>query len=219
MRVTTKIPTIVIFNDYWLAGMIPNTGLRVLDTLNDPSSDFVMLKDAKLYREKHREDHSIATFSEVVIPKERISLVVIPRHEHESPDNRRNARVDKRCCQGMFVVPRYSIRGDIHLTGLHDDSLYTLVTDLGGFFPVTNATIECPSGKSISAPVVIANKSKVDCFCLGGSLTVPLHQDMDVVTEACFALLSGPDLDDSIQPQEPEASLGARITGPPMDRY
>ncbi|MCH7687305.1 MAG: hypothetical protein IH899_11595 [Planctomycetes bacterium] len=198
--------------------MIPNTGVRVLDTLNDAASAFLMLEDAQLFREEHR-DHSIATFSEVVVPKERISLVVIPRHEHEAPDKRRHARVEKRSCQGLFVVPRYSVRGDIHLTGLRDDSLYTLVTDLGGFFPVTNATIGCPSGKSISAPVVIANKSKVDCFCLGRSLTMPLHQDVDVVTEACFALLSGLDLGDSIRPQEPEAFPGAGLTGLPMGRF
>ena len=198
--------------------MIPNIGVRVLDTLNDAASDFLMLEDAQLFREEHRE-HSIATFSEVVIPKERILLVVIPRHEHEAPDKRRHARVDKRSSQGLFVVPRYSVRGDIHLTGLRDDSLYTLVTDLGGFFPVTNATIGCPSGKSISAPVVISNKSKVDCFCLGGSLSMPLHQDVDVVTEACFALLSGLDLADSIHPQEPEAFPGAGLTGLPTGRF
>jgi hypothetical protein len=155
----------------------------------------------------------------VVIPKKRISLVVIPRHEHEASDKRRNARVDKRSSQGLFVVPQYSVRGDIHLTGLRDDSLYALVSDLGGFFPVTNATIGCPSGKSISAPVVIANKSKVDCFCLGGSLTMPLQLDVDVVTEACFALLSGLDLGDSIRPQEPEAFPGVGLTGLPKGRF
>ena len=194
-------------------------GLRVLDTLNDPASDFVFLEDAKLYREEHREDYSIATLSEVVIPKERITLVVIPRHEHETPDKRRNARVEKRSCQGIFVVPRYSVRGDIHLTGLRDDSLYTLVTDLGSFFPVTNATIECPSGKSISAPVVIANKSKVDCFCLGSSLVMPLHEDVDVVSEACSALLSGLELGDSTHPPEPKAFPGEGLSGLPVGRY
>ena len=218
MRNTTKIPTIVILGDHWLAGMIPSTGLRVLDTLNDPASAFVMLEDAQLFREEHR-NHSIAAFSEVVIPKERISLVVIPRHEHEAPDKRRHARVDKRSSQGLFVVPKYSVRGDIHLSGLRDDSLYSLVTDLGSFFPVTNATIECPSGKSISAPVVIANKSKVDCFCLGSSLTMPLHLDVDVVTEACFALLSGLDLGDSSHLPESEAFPEAGLTGLPMGRF
>jgi hypothetical protein len=218
MNKTTKTPTIVIFNDHWLAGMIPNTEARVLDTLNDVASAFLLLENAQLFREEHR-DHSIATFSEVVIPKERISLVVIPRHEHEAPDKRRHARVDKRSSQGLFVVPRYSVRGDIHLTGLRDDSLYTLVSDLGGFFPVTNATIGCPSGKSISAPVVISNKSKVDCFCLGSSLTMPLHEDVDVVTEACFALLSGLDLGDSSHLSEPEAFPEAGLTGLQLGRY
>ena len=218
MSKTTKTPAIVIFDDHWLAGMIPNMGSRVLDTLNDVASSYLLLEDAQLFREEHRE-HSIATFSEVVIPKDRISLVVIPRHEHEAPDKRRNARIEKRSSQGLFVVPRYSVRGDIHLSGLHDDSLYTLVTDLGGFFPVTNATIGCPSGKSISAPVVIANKSQVDCFCLGSSLTMPLHLDVDVVTEACFALLSGLELGDSIHPQGPEAFPGAGLSGLPMGRF
>lgn len=175
-------PTIVVFEDHWIVGMVPSTGLRLLDILKDKTTDYLRMKDAQLFREEDR-DHSIASVPEVVISKDRIGLVVLPSREHETPTKRRNSRVEKRASQAVFVVSRYSVQGEFHMSGLRDDSLYMMVSEMGDFFPVTNATIACPSGNSVAAPVVIANKAMVNCFCLCKSPPRQPHPELAATTE------------------------------------
>lgn len=175
-------PIIVIFEEHWVVGMVPNSGVRVLDILNDLSTDYLRLNDAQMFREKDR-DRSVASVPEVVIPKEQIRLLVIPSREHEAPGKRRNTRVEKRMTEVMFVVPSYLVRGEIHLSSMRDDSLYTLASEVGTFFPITNATVECPTSQPINAPVVIANKAKVNCFCLGKRVERVPHPELASATE------------------------------------
>ena len=142
---------------------------RLLDLLNDQTTDVLPINDVAVYRCSALED-AVAILPEAIIHKADLHLVIITREERNQPTQRLFGYVQKMRYPVFLTVPGYDVQGAMHLLPSHDlDPTTILVNKASTFFPVTNATIsEAWRGEEdFAVPVVMVNKRSLTLFSLG----------------------------------------------------
>ncbi len=128
-------PVILVVDNHWVLGKLMTSGQRVLDILNQSTTDFLTLYDAKVFASTNRKA-CIAELPDTVVPKVKLSLLIIPTEKFEvSRSGRAHAIIEKRKSSSFAIVADYSVQGTVHLTTRACDSLYALTNGLGNFSP------------------------------------------------------------------------------------
>ena len=157
---TDRVSVLIFTGRHTVAGFVEHSGTRILDVLNDASTEFLNILTGSICR--GLEGQPIGVFTLATIPKSAIDCVVLTEEGHEAPLRRKFALVEKKT-QGAFVLlPEYEIHGTAMVSRSFDPVLF-----LGGsastFFPLVEASISSieSAGKSLAAKVAFVNKHHV----------------------------------------------------------
>ncbi len=159
----------LITHEHCFKATVYTRGQRLLDMLNDRTTDFLQLNDVEVYRYSAPED-CIGTFEEAIVRKDDLHLTIITREEHEAPTRRLFGFVEKVPYHVFLTVPGYEVRGQMHLGQRHDHSpIAVLSQQMGRFFPVTGARAsQAWTGEAIlETQVIMVNKQSLSLFYLG----------------------------------------------------
>jgi hypothetical protein len=164
-----KVPAILLVDEHLIAGKVPTRGLRLLEVLNDHSTDWLHVYDVHLAR-REAKTTCIEALNEVAIRKTQLKLALLGGGKHESPEKRRFAYVDKTPYCAVALVGGYEVRGRLHLNGSPD--LTRVLVDMRDFVPLTDGTVSHAemAGEKLDAAVVLINKSAICLFHIGDSL-------------------------------------------------
>jgi hypothetical protein len=157
---------VLITHQHRIAGAVQTKGKRLLDVLNDKTTDYLDIRDVQVFRGTDTET-CVAAFPEALALKADISLMVVLAEKHEAPRKRLYGFVRKRPYPVFITVPGYEIQGRMHLTG-PPEPLAVLARETDVFFPVTQATVsQVITGEPLEVSVVMVNKTCIGLFSLG----------------------------------------------------
>lgn len=159
----------LITHEHRFTATVYTRGQRLLDMLNDRTTDYLQVNDVRVHRYSAPED-CVATFPEAIIRKDDLHLAIITGEEHEAPTQRLFGFVQKFPYHVFLTVPGYEVQGIMHLTREREPNpIAVLARDVGTFFPVTRATAsQALTGEEVfSTPVVMVNKRSLSLFYLG----------------------------------------------------
>ena len=160
MTLDTTVPAALFTNGHILVCRISTRGNRLLDLLNNSSSEFLQLEDVQTYRVTCRSH--VASFPDGVIRKSRLLLAILTDNRCKDSTRRNYAQTVKDQYAGFITIGDLEIRGKLHL-GRHPDVATFLLHATGNFFPVTEANVSCVDNEDEeSKPVVLINKNFVD---------------------------------------------------------
>lgn len=159
----------LVTDENWLTGLLATEHRRVLDIVNDKTSEFLSVAEVRLYRGSDLGE-PLVTLPKAVVPKHRISLLLITEERHEAPAKRASNFVRKDHFDVFLTVPGLEVRGYLHL-GTRTDSIAYLARmnrDQVCWFPLTDATVAQlgPFGEPAQAPVALVNRAFVNLFYL-----------------------------------------------------
>ena len=103
-----KLPAIFITDEHLLIGEVQTRGLRLLEMLIDPHSEYVYLNDVNVARRESKASR-LTTLTEVVVRKNLLRLAVLGGGKHEAPETRRFAFVDKQNYPAFAIVSGYAL--------------------------------------------------------------------------------------------------------------
>ena len=157
---TDHVTILVICGQHSFAGKLDNRGLRVLDLLNDVSTEFLELSEVAVHGKFF--DGIIQQLPDASIPKAIVDFVLLKQGIHEDPMRRQHALIEKRSHTAFAVVSNYELRGNLMLKG-GPDAIGALTREFSVFFPLTNTHLSIVGGaeEPIAAGVALINKSKV----------------------------------------------------------
>jgi hypothetical protein len=161
-----KAPVIIATDNHLFTAAIPTRGARLLEVLNDHTSEFLFINDFKPYADTSDED---AARPPAVIRKTNVVFAMLTAL-HEAAERRLHYFVAKRTHMCRIIVGDYAIAGNLSLRGAPDlNSIFR--AELQNFFPITEAIVShaelpVPAGPS----VVLVNKDKVAALQLGESV-------------------------------------------------
>lgn len=164
---------IAVVGQHWLLGRLQLFGSRVLDFLQDERRSCVDLFDASIYRQADGEYPS-ATAPRLVVPKDCLDLVINREARHEAPIKRFNNRMVRATTDVFVVLGDYYVRGTLHLPSQSGEvfDFRTLQTQLGWFFPITDALLHGPHGYRREAAVLFANQNLISTIYFGDAARV-----------------------------------------------
>lgn len=165
-----KVPTILVTEEHFLIGEVQTRGLRLLEMLIDPHSEYVHINDVHLARRESKAS-KVTTLKEVVIRKNLLRLAVLGGGQHEAPETRRFAFVDKQTYPAFLIVSGYEIEGRLQLRGAAD-TVSALTHELKAFIPITHAKLSHAggNGEPLAASVVLCNRDYISLFHIGEEL-------------------------------------------------
>jgi hypothetical protein len=154
-----SVTIIVLAGRHSFSGILENRGSRVLDLLNDLSTEFLRLRDITVHRGFC--EGIIAQLESGIIPKRTIDVVLLDRGHHEAPMRREHATVKKKSWGAFLVVGDYEIRGKLMLKG-STDVVNAMTCELSAFFPVKDTRLSIVGGDQSpsAAGVALINKAK-----------------------------------------------------------
>ncbi|MFQ5854283.1 MAG: hypothetical protein ACE5LU_01370 [Anaerolineae bacterium] len=159
----------LITHEHRFTAKVYTHGQRLLDMLNDRTTDYLKITDAEVHRYSDPEK-SIAVFPTAIIRKEDLHLAIIPGEDHEAPTQRLFGYVQKSPYHVFLTVPGYEVRGVMYLTIQREpDPIHVLESHARKFFAVTGATAsQAWTGEDVlSCPVVMVNKDSLSLFYVG----------------------------------------------------
>ena len=165
----TDLSAIVVTNEHLLSGQVSARGRRLIQVLNDTTTDFVSMQNVRVMR--RAGGACVATLPSAMVLKRNIALAIPANDQHESPEKRRDNFVHKRRFNAFLIVKGYEIRGQVCLKGT-EDPLAALCHELGAFFPVPGGSVAF-SGTSCDEQhrqVIVVNREYVSVFHLGEPL-------------------------------------------------
>ena len=154
------VTIILVAGQHSYSGLLDNRGLRVLDILNDPGTEFLHLTKVAVHRKFFETD--VKHLGEVTLPKVGVDFVLLEQGKHEAPLRRQNARVEKRSYSAFAVLGDYEIQGTLMLSG-SPDPVRALSRELSTFFPMTHAKLSVRGAPKdpVAAGIALISKSKV----------------------------------------------------------
>jgi len=159
---TNQVEILVVTGQHAFTGSVENRGLRMLDVLNDASSQFLKLHQVSIYRGFDKK--CARQVSETVFPKSTIDFVLLKRQPHEAPMRRAHSLIAKDQHHAMVVLDHYEIHGDFMSKGAIDP-MVVLHPQSAPFFPIVSPDIFLsPIGETIYSNVALVNKAKVSLF-------------------------------------------------------
>ncbi|MGZ0179043.1 MAG: hypothetical protein ACKVIQ_19420 [Acidimicrobiales bacterium] len=113
---------------------------RLSEKLNDPLTDFIELRGARITSLLHDVDGPGVVWPVATIPKSTILVATLDMQEHESRETRIDKVQSKKGSEVGVIVGSIEVYGTGHLqfTG---PPTRVLTTQLQSYFPVTNAVI------------------------------------------------------------------------------
>jgi hypothetical protein len=170
-----QVAVLLITGRHSIAGILDHRDLRVLDVLNDPTTEFLRLRQAVVSR--HIQGEAIAQLNEAIIPKTTIEFVVLLDKGHEAPIRRHYGFVEKQAHGVFLLLADYEIRGAHSIKGRPDPLYSPLGHDMSSFFPITAATFSnvMSSHRPVQAGVIFVNKAKVCVIEMAGASAVLGH--------------------------------------------
>ena len=158
-HMANRVTVLVVAGQHSFFGAIENLGLRVLDVLNDFSSDYLHLHEVTVRR--GIEGKSISQFLEGTIPKVAVDFVLLEPNKHEAPLRRKYALVPKQSRDALILLGEFEIRGRFMTTGSFD-VLPALCQERTAFFPVTSVRLTriTSADAPISAGAALINGHK-----------------------------------------------------------
>jgi hypothetical protein len=170
-----KLPAIFITPEHLLIGQAATRGLRLLEMLTDPNSEYVQLDDVHVARRESKANR-LTTLKSATLRKQHLLLAVLGGGKHESPETRRFAYVDKRNYPAFLIVSGYEIEGRLQLKGIPDPAS-AMSQELKSFIPITRATISHGAGshagghgEPLTAAVVLCNRDHISALHIGEEL-------------------------------------------------
>lgn len=165
--ISRSVKVIAVLADHWLVGNLANTGVRVLDLLDDSLDSYLTLDDVMVVP-KTEPDRPVASLSDAALPKHELSMLIIPTRTHEvSGIDRLHKSVRKNPSKAFALIGDYAVEGTVQLMNPHDTSTMAFSRELGEFFPIVDATIGGIGMRRLVVPVILVNKSRVTCFHSG----------------------------------------------------
>jgi hypothetical protein len=159
----------LVTHEHRFKAKVYTRGQRLLDMLNDRTTDFLQINDVEVYRYS-APDVQLGVFEEAIVRKKDLHLAIITHEEHEAPAQRLFGFVQKIPYHVFLTVPGYEVRGTIHLGQRHDHNpISVLSRQTGTFFPVTSATAsQAWTGEAIlDSPAIMINRDSLSLFYLG----------------------------------------------------
>ncbi len=158
-----EVNTILATHEHLLTAKVATHGHRLLEVLADESTDFLPVRDVKVFR--RRGDTCNDTLSKAVIRKANIALALPAGTKHEAPDKRSGRHVAKNKYAAFLVVLGYEVRGEIHLKELFDPKIL-FCHEFRLFFPVPHATVSFAGTRcgDRESQVVLVNRDLVSLF-------------------------------------------------------
>jgi hypothetical protein len=161
----TETEVILATDQHLLEALVTTRGQRLLEVLNDPTSDFLRVLDLKLMSRENGEASSAMPTG--IVRRSNIVLALLS-DQHEAPQRRQYSYVEKKARPVVIVAGGFVIEGDLQFRGKYDP-VSVVNAELQSFFPVTNAMVSHPSGfrNLMRAPVAIINKQFLFALHIG----------------------------------------------------
>lgn len=159
-------PVVLVTAEHLLVGTVATKEQRISDILNDHRTDYVHIRNVRVFRRAGNQ--CVGQLQHCIVPKSKLSLVLILDQKHEARTKRLNNFVEKQADSVFLTVDGYEVRGWLHLNGTTDPVWY-LTQQTRLFFPITKAEVSrvlCDAD-SLQASVAIVHKDAVTLFCLG----------------------------------------------------
>lgn len=159
------ISVVMLVGDHWVSGLVVADGRRFQDILNDRTSDYLGLSDARIYLAADMADPA-AVLSKAQVTKANIVLAMLHDDNHEAPRKRATSFIRKDRHEAYLTVPGLEVKGYMHLLQRTDPNTFLarLAKDGHSFFPVTQSTVSAvgPLAEASQAPVTFVNRVHVD---------------------------------------------------------
>jgi hypothetical protein len=161
-----KAPVILATDNHLFTAVVPTRGNRLLEVLNDHTTEFLVVNDFRPYSDKDEDNTARPS---AVVRKANVALAMLPTI-HEAAERRMYYFVAKKNYACRIVVGDYTIAGDLSLRGAPDLNSI-LSSELQHFFPITEAIVSHPELRTAVKPsVVLVNKDKVAALQLGETI-------------------------------------------------
>jgi len=162
-------PVVLVADQHLIRCGVPTDGKRLLDVLNDKTTEFLRLLEPQLSPMTDPQMR-VAAFARGLVPKPNISLALIIEEKHEAPQKRANMMVRKNTFEVYVTVPGYEVRGFVHSERALEplDFQARLVREGQVFFPITEVTLTPvgPLGEPFRAPAAMVNRNRLGLFFL-----------------------------------------------------
>jgi hypothetical protein len=153
----TRLPVCLVTNAHSIVGLLETGGKRVLEVLNDLNTSYLSLNEVRSQRLGATND--AVSLPTLLICKSEITACALTQVRHEAAQRRVNAYVPK-VPHGIYVIAgACQCRGTIGLRG-NSDPKVALEGELGIFFPITEATLQCGTAE-LNAKVVFIHRASV----------------------------------------------------------
>jgi len=159
------ITATAVTQQHFLRGTFSNHGQRLLDSLNDSTTDFITIENVEVFRISH--DVRATQLSTVAVRKDHIGMVFLTSERHEAPERQVTHRRDKERFSAFVTCFGYDVKGTVHLRG-YADPVNALTRDFEPFFPITDATVTHGGNTDVhvEVPVAMINRDAVSLFHL-----------------------------------------------------
>lgn len=136
---------------------------RVLDVLNDQTTRFLKLDNARI--RPRMSEAVISQLRSCVLAKDSIQLAQLVGEDRPNETKVFFAAQSRKTFDIVLTLPTIVVEGRIHVKSSQDPQAF-LTLESGSFFPVTSARFheESPDATSHVHPVVLVNKSFVSCL-------------------------------------------------------
>ncbi len=160
-----KAPVILATDSHLFTAEIPTRGVRLVEVLNDHTTEFVVVNDFRLFSENEKERKESGRLT-TAVRKGNLALAILPAL-HEASERRMYYFVAKKQYSCRAVVGDYLIEGSLYLRGAPDLTAI-LNTELQAFFPITDAVVShADLATAIRPSVVLVNKVKLVALQIG----------------------------------------------------
>jgi hypothetical protein len=158
-----KTPVILATDHHLFTAAVPTRGNRLLEVLNDHTTEVLVVNDFRLSSDKDEDD---VARQGAVIRKANLVLAILPT-VHEAAERRLHYFVAKKSHPCQIAVGDYTIAGNLSLRGFPDlNAIFR--TELQSFFPITEAVVSHAELPVPTLPsVVLVNRDMVAALQLG----------------------------------------------------
>jgi hypothetical protein len=142
---------------------------RLSDKLNDPLTDFIELRDARISSLMQATTDSGVNWPVATIPKSTILLATLDLEGHESRQTRIDKVQSKKGSEVGAIVGSIEVYGTAHLN-FSGAPTRVLTTQLQSFFPITDATIllsQRQQNNRVGTGLALVNRAMIEAFTLG----------------------------------------------------
>ncbi len=171
-----RLSATAVTQEHFFKGTFSNHGQRLLDSLNDTTTDFITMEDVEVFRASHNV--RAVELPKAAVRKEHVGIVFLNTERHETPERQVNLRRDKENFPAFLTCFGYDVQGTVHLRG-YADPVNALTHDFESFFPVTDAIVTHGgnAGLRVRVPVAMINRAVVSLF----NLAVETLSEQEVV--------------------------------------